>query len=110
MKKFFTTLALAGISFCSFAQGAGKISGVIKEGGNQKIIDAATISLLKSSDSSLLKTSVTDKEGVFSFENLKEGNYLVMADAVGHSRVYSKPIVLSAAASSFNTGIIQLLP
>ncbi|MBC7865917.1 MAG: TonB-dependent receptor, partial [Gloeobacteraceae cyanobacterium ES-bin-316] len=26
------------------------------------------------------------------------------------SRVYSKPIVLSAAASSFNTGIIQLLP
>ena len=66
MKKLFTTLAFASISFCSFAQSGGKISGMIKDGGNQKVIDAASISLLKSSDSSLVKIAVTDKEGNFS--------------------------------------------
>ncbi len=110
MKKLISTLVLSSFAFFSFAQSGGKISGVIKDGGNQKIIDAATISLLKSSDSSLLKTSVTDKEGNFSFENVKDGNYLVMANSVGHTMVYSKAIVISPSAASVSTGVLQLLP
>jgi iron complex outermembrane recepter protein len=108
MKKLFTTLVLASISFGSFAQDGGKIFGKIKDGGNQKTIDAATISLLKASDSSLLKTAVTDKEGNFSFENVREGNYLVVANSVGHAKTYSQPIPVSAANLSVNTGTLQL--
>ena len=110
MKKLFTTLAMAGIALCSFAQGGGKISGVIKDGGNQKIIDAATISLFNASDTSLLKTSVTDKEGNFSFENIKRGNYLVVANSVGHSKVYSQPLLISDSNQTVNAGILQLQP
>ena len=74
MKKFFSLLAATAIGMSSFAQPAsgGKISGSIKDGGNQKIIDAASVSLLKAKDSSLVKVAVTDKAGNFSFENLKE--------------------------------------
>jgi iron complex outermembrane receptor protein len=109
MKKLFTTLTFAAISLCSFAQNGGKISGKIKDGGNQVVIDAAAISLLNAKDSSLVKTSVTDKEGGFSFENVKDGNYLVMATSVGHTKVYSKPVSI-AEGSAAETGVLQLLP
>ncbi len=60
------------------AQTNSKISGKIINGGDQKIIDAATISLLKSKDSTLVKLSLADKDGYFSFDNLKSGNnYLI---------------------------------
>jgi hypothetical protein len=109
MKKLIATLALAGISICTYAQNGGKITGMIKDGGNQKVIDAATISLLKTQDSSLVKTSLTNKDGSFSFENLKEGKYLVMATSIGHSKVYSTPIEITAAIAEANTGTLQLV-
>ena len=108
MKKLLSTLVLSGISLLSFAQSGGRISGSIKDGGNQKVIDAATISLLKAQDSSLVKTSLTNKDGSFSFENLKEGKYLVMATSFGHSKVYSNTMDLSAAGSEATTGTLQL--
>ena len=110
MKKLFTTLVFASLGFCSFAQNGGKISGVIQDGGNQKIIDAAAISLLKAKDSSLVKISVTDKEGNFSFENVKDGNYIVSASSIGHTKVYSQPLVIDAANTSVAIGTLQLIP
>lgn len=109
MKKLIATLALAGIGMGVFAQNAGKISGVIKDGGNQKIIDAASISLLRSQDSTLVKTSLTNKDGSFSFENLKDGKYLVMATSIGHSKVYSQPVEISAGSQSSDIGLLQLV-
>ncbi|MFT3912010.1 MAG: TonB-dependent receptor [Ferruginibacter sp.] len=110
MKKFLTTLALASFSFCGFAQSGGKISGNIKDGGNQKIIDAATISLLRSKDSSLVKTSLTDKDGNFLFENVKNGGYIVLATSIGHSKVYSKAITIDSANTFAQTETLQLVP
>ncbi|RYY68337.1 MAG: TonB-dependent receptor [Chitinophagaceae bacterium] len=109
MKNLIATLALAGISFCTYAQNGGKITGMIKDGGNQKVIDAASISLLKAQDSSLVKTSLTNKDGSFSFENLKDGQYLVVATSVGHSKVYSSPLQINATVLEANTGILQLV-
>ena len=59
MKKFLNLLAGITIGMSSFAQtdNSGKISGSIKDGGNQKIIDAASVSLLKAKDSSLVKVA-----------------------------------------------------
>lgn len=100
------------IVVCSLAQSAfsGKISGSIKDGGNQKIIDAASVSLLQSKDSGLVKTAVTDKAGNFSFDNIKEGNYLVMATSVGHKGTYSSVVTISAGNSSESVGVLQLVP
>lgn len=110
MKKQLSTLLLASISLCSFAQNAGKISGTVKDGGNQKIIDAASVSLLNAKDSSLVKVSIVDKEGNFAFENLKEGNYLVMGTSIGHSASYSNVVKISAESPLAKAGIIQLIP
>jgi iron complex outermembrane recepter protein len=110
MNKFFSLLAAVTISMSSFAQSGGKISGSIKDGGNQKIIDAATISLLKAKDSSLVKAAVTDKEGNFIFENVKDGKYLLLATSTGHSKTYSNAIEISQANTTAEAGVLQLVP
>ena len=110
MKKLLTLLVLSSTAMLGFAQTAGKITGNIKDGGNQKIIDAATISLLKATDSSLVKTSLTDKEGLFAFENIKPGTYLVMATSIGHTKLYSTPIILTDVSSAVSIGTLQLVP
>jgi iron complex outermembrane recepter protein len=109
MKKLFSLTAGVCIALTSLAQSSSKVTGNIKDGGNQKIIDAATISLLKAKDSSLVKATYSDKDGSFSFENVKDGKYLVLATSVGHTKVYSKPIEVTGGAA-VTVGMLQLLP
>ena len=90
------------------AQTNGKITGAITDGGDQKIIDGATISLLRAKDSGLIKLSLADKEGNFSFENVKNGNYLVLASSIGHRKVYSSPITI-ADGSNQSVGTLKLI-
>lgn len=111
MKLLFTTLIAISTSTMCFAQTpAGTITGSIKDGGNQKIIDAASISLLNNSDSSLIKTAVTDKEGNFVFENVKPGSYIISASSVGHSKVYSQKVSISETVPAATVGVLQLKP
>jgi iron complex outermembrane recepter protein len=112
MKKFFNLLVVSTIAMCSQAQttSAGKVTGSIKDGGQQKVIDAASISLLKAKDSSLVKIAVTDKEGNFIIENVKEGSYLVLATSIGHSKTYSQVFTISADQANANVGTLQLVP
>lgn len=107
-KTCLLTAILLILAIVGLAQTNGKISGIIIDGGDQKIIDAATISLLKAKDSSLVKLSLTDKEGHFSFENVKNGNYVIMASSVGHRKVYSSPVAI-ADGSNVSVGTLQLI-
>src|SRR4051812_8698804 len=109
MKQFLTLVAAILFTTVIFAQNTGKVSGIIKDGGDQKIIDAATISLLRSKDSSIAKVALSDKDGRFVFENIKEGAYLVLATSIGHSRVYSDIFLLNDADNSVDVGVLQLL-
>ena len=102
-----TTLFIA-ISLVGLAQTTGKITGTIIDGGDQKIIDAATISLLRAKDSGLVKLSLTDKDGNFTFENLKNGNYLVMASSVGRRKVYSNPVIFTEGTNT-SVGTLKLV-
>lgn len=110
MKQFFSLLAAMSIAICSYAQSGAKVTGSIKDGGNQKIIDAASVSLLQAKDSALVKVAVTDKAGNFSFENIKEGNYLVLATSIGHSKTYSQLFSVSSGNPVTTVGVLQLVP
>ena len=112
MKKLFSLLAAVTIGMSSFAQSApgGKVSGSIKDGGNQKIIDAASVSLLKAKDSTLVKAAITDAAGNFVFENVKNGTYIVRATSIGHSKTYSTSFTVSESNPASNVGVLQLVP
>lgn len=86
------------------------ISGSIKDGGKQSVIDAATVSLLRSLDSSLVKTSITDKDGNFIFESVPPGAYLVMATSIGHQKVYSERIETDSIQPVRQIATLQLVP
>ncbi len=84
----------------SFAQTpSGKVDGKIS--GNEKPVEAAAISLLNAKDSSVVKIAVTDKSGLFSLDKIKNGKFLVSAEAVGFSKYYSETFSLDAKNANY---------
>src|SRR3954447_5144473 len=106
MKKIYTIItACASLIFLNAkAQQIATITGIVKAQDN-KAVDAATVSLLKVKDSSVVKIAVTDKAGLFEFEKIKSDNYLLQVDAVGFNK-FLKPVKVSNEQT--NTGEIQL--
>lgn len=99
MRKTVTLLAVfAFVSLCAFAQTTANVSGVINDDGG-KALAAATVSLLKAKDSSLVKLAVTDKAGHYDFTNLKEGKYLLSITSVGYSKKFSSPFDVTGTAT-----------
>lgn len=80
---------------CSFAkQIPASIKGKIKD-DKGKALAAATVSLLKTKDSALVKTELTDANGAFEFANVAEGSYLVESSSVGFKPHQSAAIVIT---------------
>lgn len=90
MKYFFFVMLLAASAFSTTATaqtGRWKIVGSVQTADKQNI-EAATITLLKHVDSSMVKASVSDNTGRFEFENIAEGKYIVWISAVGYESSY----------------------
>ncbi|MBC6113120.1 outer membrane beta-barrel protein [Pedobacter fastidiosus] len=68
------------LNFAQAQQPSGKIFGRVKDAEN-KNLDYATVALFK--DSILVKTMFTETDGLFSFNNLENGKYLIKVSAVG---------------------------
>ena len=111
MKKFITCAILQGLFLAqALAQTTQAIvAGVVVD--NKKIpIEAATISLINVADSSLVKLSLTDKEGKFSFQNVFLGSYYVTASAINFTRLRSKVFELNAVSPRMDISAIELQP
>jgi iron complex outermembrane recepter protein len=107
-KSNYLTIMLLIFTTCAFAQSEyGSIKGAITDGGNQKIIDAATVSLFKAKDSALVKINLTDKDGKFLFEHVPFDKYYLMATSTGHLKSYSQTIEV-ANSSVVSAGILKL--
>lgn len=77
------------ITTLSFAQ-AGKGKATIFILNEQKApVEGATVELLRSKDSALIKTALSDKTGLAEFENITPSSYLVRATAIGLAKSYS---------------------
>ena len=86
MKKILASLILF---FCFATVNAqvsntGNISIQIKD-ENQKAIENATVELLRSKDSTLVKATLSDKNGVADFDQIIFGSYLIKATVVNYS-------------------------
>lgn len=101
MKKLILLLTFINTAtIYSFAQTpSGKVDGKIS--GNEKPVEAAGISLLNAKDSSVVKIAVTDKAGLFSLEKIKNGKYLVSAEAVGFAKYYSETFNIDAQKANY---------
>jgi iron complex outermembrane recepter protein len=108
MKQLMTLLTVLTLSIVGQAQQTnGKVSGQVID-GTQKAIESATITLLRSKDSSVAKMTASGKEGRFQFENVLEGSYMLSITAVGYQKIFSNIFELNAANSSITLKIIEL--
>jgi iron complex outermembrane receptor protein len=109
MRKLLTIITLISLSFTSRAQIAnGKVNGTVID-GSAKIIESATISLLRVKDSSVAKIAVANRNGQFSFENVAEGSYMVSIRAVGHSKGFSEAFSISPSNLNVTLKTIELV-
>jgi len=83
------------------------ISGLIVD-ESQKPIESANISLLKTTDSSTVKTISSDKKGGFSFFNVSKGRYFISISSVGHATFYSPAFEISGDNRLIQLGTIAL--
>ena len=113
MKKLIAILTLSaglfgftGISAQTVISGT--VTGMID--GSGKPVEAASVSLLRAKDSSIVKLSVSDKTGHFELETGKPGKFLVLIQASGFAKYYSETVELSEAMPSSDLKIIHLQP
>lgn len=78
-----TLLSFLICSIGSSAALAQQLSGIVSGKGGQPV-DAATLSLLHSSDSSWVASELSDSTGHFVFSKVPEGAYLLKVSAVGY--------------------------
>ncbi|WP_245645589.1 carboxypeptidase-like regulatory domain-containing protein [Niabella ginsenosidivorans] len=84
MKLLITTALFMALQNAAQAQ---VISGTVKEG--TRPLEKASVSLLKAKDSSVVKLNATDANGIYKFDHITPGSYLIMATNVGYASSYS---------------------
>ena len=73
----------------------------------RKPLDFATIILLRTADSVMVKTSLTDLEGRYLFESIPAGEYFLTASMVGYKKVKSKSFSLNASNAAVQVEQLQ---
>ncbi|RYF98130.1 MAG: TonB-dependent receptor, partial [Chitinophagaceae bacterium] len=68
----------------------------------------ASVSLLIGKDSTLVKTTVTDKNGEYKFNANQNGSYLIMATSVGYKKAYSTVLSINEQNSTIDVATIVL--
>src|SRR5688500_15434386 len=85
MKCLTATLATALCMYASLLHAQHiNINGKVKDG--QEGVAAATVSLLNATDSSWVRSELTDDNGAFKFGNVNDGKYLLNVSMIGYDR------------------------
>ena len=80
MKKFYYSLLLVFFSFTGWSQST--ITGQLVD-AQARPVEAATISLLRSTDRQFVKAAVADAKGNFTLRDIKTGNYQILISSLG---------------------------
>lgn len=110
MRRILTAavIGLSSLLNTAIAQTSSTIKGKISDNSG-KALQSVTVSLLKSTDSSLVKADVTDANGAFEMVYGKEGKYLLSYVMIGFERTYS-PVFEVKNGQGFDAGSITLQP
>jgi hypothetical protein len=89
------------------AQSKGSVSVTVNNAQGSPV-ENATVELLRSKDSVLVKTALTDKSGLAGFEALPYGSYIIMASAVGLTPKYTEPFSLTESQATFTVPTVTM--
>ncbi|MFL5786506.1 MAG: TonB-dependent receptor domain-containing protein [Flavisolibacter sp.] len=72
-------------------------------------LESATVELLNSKDSSLVKTGITDKSGQVGFSRIIYGIYIIRSSSIGYENQYSQPFNLNENLSMVHLPVINMV-
>lgn len=87
----------------------GMISGQVQLENNKPALNA-TVVLQRSADSVLVKTALPNEDGVFEFENIKAGTYVVAVSQVGYGKIKSEVLTIGESNQLVKLPLIVLSP
>ncbi|HYH15534.1 MAG TPA: TonB-dependent receptor plug domain-containing protein, partial [Flavisolibacter sp.] len=109
MRRGILLILSAAMSMSALAQTPkGKVTITITT-EQKTALEGATVELLRSKDSGLVKTAITDKLGLAEFEPALSQTYLVRASNVGHQVQYSVPFTLTTEQPTVNLPALSLV-
>ncbi len=95
-------------SFNIDAANPGKVEGIVAEAGTFNIIPYASVELLKSADSSLVKATITNNEGKYLIEEVAYGKYVLRISCLGYRKEIVPEFEITPEKQSIEFGIINL--
>ena len=106
MKQLILLLAIV-MGYTAQAQQPGRIKTTVTN-DQQTAIENATVELLRSKDSTIVKLALTDKTGLAEFENIQPGNYLLRVSNVSYNAYLSAPFSVTAEQPVITVPSIRL--
>ncbi|MEN9685563.1 MAG: hypothetical protein RLZZ28_1349, partial [Bacteroidota bacterium] len=104
----FLALGIGAMVTQGFSQARSAISGNVKDNAG-KGLQAVTVSLLQSKDSSLVKSDVTDANGQYQFTVTKTGKFFLSYTIIGFEKNYSAAFELQNG-QNYDAAAISLQP
>ena len=109
MKKILLLLLVIG-SMTHFTMGAAVINGVLVDSQDTTELIEATVRLLRATkDSTLVKGTTTDMNGVFNIKGIKAGKYLLRFSYLGYNDVI-KHVTVGEDGRDVNIGVVKMDP
>lgn len=90
---------LAILNFTNEALGQGTLKGSIRDSAGKGLAYVST-GLLTSTDSELVKATLTDEQGAFKFDGVQHGQYVIAASMVGYTSFTSAAIQVEQAVTT----------
>ena len=91
---FLFLFSLLQFNFAEAQKTAGKISGTVLA-DNEQPLDGATVLLLVAKDSVMVGTQLSNPDGSFSFQHLKDNTYLIRVTYIGYRNYRTSSISLN---------------
>jgi len=107
--KIFLLLVILLPAHSLFAQNnnTGTVSGILND-ETGKPMDYATVSLMKAQDSTVVKGTLSNETGAYTFDHITAGTYIIKATEVGYSKAISNAFTLVAGSLNFNVPVLKM--
>jgi iron complex outermembrane receptor protein len=106
-KIFLTAVLIISSPAITLAQTSTKISGSLVNSQGAPM-DYASVSLLRTKDSTVVMGTLSTEAGLYTFDHIKAGSYIVKAEAVGYTKTLSQPLTITDGTATHTVPALKL--
>lgn len=110
MKYILQSLIFLFCSIAAWGQKNASVTGTLVENSDTKDpVEQVTVRLLSLPDSVMVTGTTSNKNGIFTLQNIHPGKYVLHISYVGYKHLY-KPVSVDGKTTTVNLGVLSLSP